>query len=72
MVGNGIFRIFRYSEGNLRQFAVMRNDPKNYLCQAWVSDEKVICGTDNGLLQIFEGGEPKDIIQTQAVKDGYV
>ena len=52
--------MFRYSEGNLRQFAHQKNDTRNYLCHAWVSDERVIAGTDNGLLQLFEAGELKD------------
>ena len=62
VVGNGIFRVFRYSEGNLRQFAFQKTDPQNYLCQAWVSDERVIVGTDNGRLLLFEAGELKSEI----------
>ncbi|XP_071953863.1 cilia- and flagella-associated protein 57-like isoform X2 [Antedon mediterranea] len=57
VVGNGIFKLFRYSEGNLRQFAFQKLEPQNYLSQAWVSDERVIVGTDNGKLFLFESGE---------------
>ena len=60
MVGNGIFKLFRYSEGNLKQFAFQKMEPQNYLCQAWVSDERVIVGTDNGRLLLFEAGELKN------------
>lgn len=60
VVGNGIFKLFRYTEGNLRQFAFQKLEPQNYLCQTWVSDERVIVGTDNGKLLLFEAGELKN------------
>ncbi|CAH1775033.1 unnamed protein product [Owenia fusiformis] len=60
VVGDGIFKLFRYSEGNLKQFAFQKMEPQNYLCQAWVSDERVIVGTDKGKLLLFEAGELKN------------
>lgn len=59
VIGNGIFKLFRYSEGNLKQFAFQKTEPQNYLSHAWISDERVIVGTDNGKLYIFEAGELK-------------
>ena len=59
VVGNGIFKLFRYSEGNLKQFAFQKMEPQNFLCQAWVSDERTIAGTDSGRLLLFESGELK-------------
>lgn len=59
VVGNGIFKLFRYSEGNLKQFAFQKMEPQNFLCQAWVSDERIIAGTDSGRLLLFESGELK-------------
>ncbi|XP_064605218.1 cilia- and flagella-associated protein 57-like [Liolophura sinensis] len=59
VVGNGIFKHFRYSEGNLKPFNFQKIDPQNYLCHAWVSDERVIVGTDSGRLFLFESGEQK-------------
>lgn len=60
VVGNGIFKLFRYSEGNLKQFAFQKLESQNYLCQTWVSDERVVVGTDNGKLLLFEAGELKN------------
>ena len=60
VVGNGIFKLFRYSEGNLKQFAFQKMEPQNFLCQAWVSDERIIAGTDTGRLLLFESGELKN------------
>lgn len=59
MVGNGIFKNFRYSEGNLKTFNIQKVEPQNYLCHAWVSEERVIVGTDTGRLMLFEAGEMK-------------
>ena len=52
--------MFRYSEGNLKQFAFQKMEPQNYLSHAWVSDERVIVGTDNAKLLLFEAGELKN------------
>ncbi len=61
VVGKGILKIFRYTEGNLKQqFAFQKTEPQNYLCHAWVSDERVIVGTDSGKLLLFESGELKN------------
>jgi len=60
VVGNGIFKLFRYSEGNLKQFAFQKMEPQNFLCHTWLSDERIIAGTDNGRLLLFESGELKN------------
>ena len=60
VTGNGIFKNFRYSEGNLKTFNFQKMEPQNYLCHAWVSEERVIVGTDTGKLLLFEAGELKN------------
>lgn len=35
-------------------------DPQNYLSQSWLSDDKVIVGTDSGRLLLLETGELKN------------
>lgn len=73
MVGNGIFKNFRYSEGNLKTFNIQKVEPQNYLCHAWVSEERVIVGTDTGRLMLFEAGEMKHEFNIAAMeKDKYV
>ncbi|CAG5118964.1 unnamed protein product, partial [Candidula unifasciata] len=57
--GNTVFRFFRYSEGNLKPFNFQKVEPQNYLCHAWVSDDRILVGTDNGHLLLFEAGEVK-------------
>ncbi|XP_071508423.1 cilia- and flagella-associated protein 57-like [Diadema antillarum] len=73
VVGNGIFKLYRYSEGNLKQFAFQKLEPQNYLSQAWVSDERVIVGTDQGKLLLFEAGELRSemtVTVSSGKKDG--
>lgn len=70
VIGNGIFKLFRYSEGNLKQFAWNQKlEHHNYLCQAWVSDERVIVGTDTGKLLLLEAGELKNEFNVAAQRD---
>uniref|UniRef100_A0A8C5TMF2 Cilia and flagella associated protein 57 n=1 Tax=Malurus cyaneus samueli TaxID=2593467 RepID=A0A8C5TMF2_9PASS len=57
ITGNGFFKLFKYSEGHLKQMNLQRGEPENYLCHAWLSEEEVICGTDTGKLSLFETGE---------------
>ncbi|EDV23338.1 uncharacterized protein TRIADDRAFT_27693 [Trichoplax adhaerens] len=60
VTGSGIFKLFRYNEGNLKQFAFLKMDPQNYLSQSWLSDDKIIVGTDSGRLLLLEAGELKN------------
>uniref|UniRef100_A0A8C4J318 Cilia and flagella associated protein 57 n=1 Tax=Dromaius novaehollandiae TaxID=8790 RepID=A0A8C4J318_DRONO len=57
ITGNGIFKLFKYSEGTLKTTGLQKGELQNYLCHAWLSAEKVVCGTDTGKLIIFESGE---------------
>ncbi|XP_065529668.1 cilia- and flagella-associated protein 57 isoform X2 [Lathamus discolor] len=55
--GNGFFKLFKYSEGTLKQINLEKGMPQNYLCHTWLSKEEVICGTDTGKLILFETGD---------------
>ncbi|XP_074762504.1 cilia- and flagella-associated protein 57 isoform X2 [Athene noctua] len=57
ITGNGFFKLFKYSEGTLKQMNLQKGEPQNYLCHAWLSKEEVICGTDSGKLFLFETGK---------------
>lgn len=60
IAGEKLYKLFRYSEGHLKQFAFMKAEPSNYLCLAWLSEDRVILGTDTGKVQLFEVGELKN------------
>ncbi|XP_013398082.1 cilia- and flagella-associated protein 57 [Lingula anatina] len=70
VVGNQIFKLYRYSEGSLKPFAFQKMEPQNNLCQAWVSDERVVVGTDNGRLLLFEAGELKNEFHVEKSQKG--
>ena len=38
----------------------MKAEPSNYLCLAWLSEDRVVLGTDTGKVQLFEVGELKN------------
>ncbi|XP_066480345.1 cilia- and flagella-associated protein 57 isoform X2 [Tiliqua scincoides] len=57
VTGYGIFKLFRYTEGTLKQTNFLRGEPQNYLSHAWLSEEKVVVGTDTGKLYLFDSGD---------------
>ncbi|XP_048352772.1 cilia- and flagella-associated protein 57 isoform X2 [Sphaerodactylus townsendi] len=57
VTGNCIFKLFRYTEGTLKQTNFLRGEPQNYLSHAWLTEEKVIVGTDTGKLYLFDSGD---------------
>ena len=59
-VGEKLFKLFRYNEGNLKQFAFMKINALNYLCHAWLSEDRLLLGSDNGRVQLFEVGDLKN------------
>ncbi|KAM6217017.1 cilia- and flagella-associated protein 57 [Rhynchocyon petersi] len=59
VTGNGIFKLLRFAEGTLKQTNFQRGEPQNYLSHAWLSDDKIIVGTNTGKLFLFESGDQR-------------
>ncbi|XP_055986867.1 cilia- and flagella-associated protein 57 [Sorex fumeus] len=59
VTGTGIFKTLRFAEGLLKQTNFQRGEPQNYLAHAWVSEDKIIVGTDTGKVFLFESGDPR-------------
>ncbi|KAM9379148.1 cilia- and flagella-associated protein 57 [Phaethornis superciliosus] len=55
--GNGFFKLFKYSEETLKQTNSQKEEPQNYLCHVWLSEDEVLCGTDTGKLTLFKTGQ---------------
>ncbi|KAL2097767.1 hypothetical protein ACEWY4_006974 [Coilia grayii] len=55
--GSGVFKQYRYSEGALKQCNSQKLESHNFLSHAWMSEERVIAGTDTGRLLVFESGD---------------
>lgn len=74
IVGNGLFKLFRYSEESLKPFGFQKFDQPNYLCQAWISDDRMIVGTEAGRLLLLESGELKtefNLTKSDTAKEGF-
>ncbi|CAL8096630.1 unnamed protein product [Calicophoron daubneyi] len=59
VVGTDIFRLYRYGENNLKPHGISKVEPHNFLCHAWVTDEKIVVGTEDGVWILLDNGEPK-------------
>lgn len=55
--GTGVFKLFRYAEGFLKQSSVSKVESIKFLSHCWISSERVVAGTDTGRLLVFESGE---------------
>ncbi|XP_042164207.1 cilia- and flagella-associated protein 57 [Oncorhynchus tshawytscha] len=55
--GNGVFKLFRYAEGALKQSNFLKLESHNFLSHTWMSEERVIAGTETGRLLVFESGD---------------
>ncbi|KAI8811608.1 WD40-repeat-containing domain protein, partial [Cladochytrium replicatum] len=56
VTGSSVFRLFRYVEGGIKLIAHQKSD-RNLLTHSWVSDMRVVVGTEDAKLLIFEGGD---------------
>ncbi|XP_075995968.1 cilia- and flagella-associated protein 57 [Genypterus blacodes] len=65
--GAGVFKLFRYSEGTLKQSSFAKVETIDFLCHAWMSEERAIAGTSTGRLLVFESGDLRKEINTGAV-----
>nr|XP_012631296.1 cilia- and flagella-associated protein 57 isoform X1 [Microcebus murinus] len=59
VTGHGIFKLLRFAEGTLKQTNFLRGEPQNYLAHTWVSDDRIVVGTDTGRLFLFESGDQR-------------
>ncbi|TMW63634.1 hypothetical protein Poli38472_002575 [Pythium oligandrum] len=63
--GNGIIKFFRFIDGQLRlQATSLKREPANFLCHAWVTDDRVIAAADTGELWMFEAMEFRQILSS--------
>ncbi|KAJ3066314.1 Cilia- and flagella-associated protein 57, partial [Rhizoclosmatium hyalinum] len=63
VIGNGIFKMFRYAEGSLKPFLFQKFEARNFLCHCWTADERIVIGTDDSRILICEAnGELKNEI----------
>ncbi|ORX57709.1 WD repeat-containing protein 65 [Piromyces finnis] len=66
VIGNQIFRLYKYLEGTLKQVPLPKIENRNYLSHVWTCHGQIIVGTDDGHILIFEnnGDLKQDINNT--------
>ncbi|CAB1332248.1 unnamed protein product, partial [Coregonus sp. 'balchen'] len=57
VAANPVNQLFRYAEGVLKQSTFHKQETHNFLSHAWMSEERVIAGTEAGRLMVFESGD---------------
>ena len=59
--GQGLFRFFRLTDSTFKPMPnpMQKREAQNYVCHCWVSDERVIIGTETGELLLVEAFECK-------------
>ncbi|XP_058487898.1 cilia- and flagella-associated protein 57 [Solea solea] len=62
--GTGVFKLFRYTEGALKQSSFPKVESISFLCHTWMTAERVVAGTDTGRLLVFESGDLRREIST--------
>mmetsp|Transcript_31356 Transcript_31356/g.74513 ORF Transcript_31356/g.74513 Transcript_31356/m.74513 type:complete len:1197 (-) Transcript_31356:67-3657(-) len=64
VTGNQIFKQFKLVDSNLKPLpnALNKREPQNYLCHAWMSEERLVIGTDTGDLLVIDSLELKAYI----------
>ncbi|RKP18083.1 WD40 repeat-like protein, partial [Rozella allomycis CSF55] len=59
VTGDGIFKLYRYSEGMVKQFGFQKIEVKTIHCHSWLSEDRVAVALDEGQIFLFESGEHK-------------
>ena len=52
VIGNHIFKLFRYIDGNLKHFGFQKMEPQHLLSHAWVSLSKYFAQKSNNCLTV--------------------
>ncbi len=57
VIGDGLYKMFRYSDGTLKNYMSLKQDSVNFTSHAWLSDERVIAGNNKAQLFLIQNGE---------------
>jgi WD40 repeat protein len=57
VVGHGLFKMFRYNDSTLKLSQSLKQENYNFTCHSWISDDRLLAGTDQGKLFVIQNGE---------------
>jgi len=67
VIGKSIFRLFRYTEGQLRPIAcATRKDHANFISHCWIPEDILILGTEGGEILLIENFEYRGLVYPTA------
>ena len=70
VIGKGLVRIFRITEGQLRPVSVnTRRDHANFISHTWLWDDKLLLGTEGGEILLLEGLEFRAVVNPQIAEN---
>ncbi|XP_017782730.1 PREDICTED: cilia- and flagella-associated protein 57 [Nicrophorus vespilloides] len=61
LVGASLFRNLACSEGNWRQYGFNKAENMTFTCAAWISQDRILCGTVDSKIIFFENADLKAI-----------
>ena len=70
VIGNNVYKMYRYSDGALKNFASLKQENFNLTSHTWLSDERVLVGTNRAELLLIQNGEIIHDHTLFDVKDG--
>ncbi|KAJ3295034.1 Cilia- and flagella-associated protein 57 [Borealophlyctis nickersoniae] len=56
MTGNGVFRLYKYAEGSFK-LGTQQKPEKNLLCHTWLTDTRLMVGTSDSKLLLYDSGD---------------
>lgn len=56
-MGHGLFKMFRYAESALKPAQSLKQEHFNFTCHCWISEDRLLAGTDQGKLFVIQNGE---------------
>jgi len=73
VIGRSILRMFRFSEGQLRQIQlIVRRESANFISHVWLPEDNLLIGTDSGDIMYIENFEFRGYISTSSGQEGEV
>ncbi|KAL5113105.1 Cilia and flagella-associated protein 57 [Taenia crassiceps] len=58
VIGKDTFRTYKYNEEVIKPIGHCKVDLHNFLCHAWICDERIAVGTEKGTWILINNGEP--------------
>lgn len=63
--GNGVLKLLKVTEGTFRPMAIsLKRDPQNFMCHAWLPEDRLVLATDHGELLLFENFEFRMVLSS--------